>query len=136
MKSNYFRQVIFNFIAVTSLVSLLFLISSARANAFGSARVTSTTLNIRLLPKPTAPIRGTYSFHNIISLTGVCKRYNSSYTTVISSFNFHLGSGSVAYYTGLLSLSRTWCQTYHNKFNVLVYEIGWVNASYLDTLTL
>ena len=68
----------------------------------------NTPLNARVLPNPAAAIGATIAHGSSISLHGACRRYNSSYTKVLSAYDirgFDTATGAQA----RMVLSRTWC---------------------------
>jgi hypothetical protein len=104
------------------------------ATAFIGGTVTSTTLNIRLPGKPSGILKGAYVSGEDISLTGPCRRWNSSYTTAISNFNMFTLKASgqtTAQIQTKIALSRTWCQVWHDKTTPGTFAAGWVNASFV-----
>ena len=72
------------------------------------AKPAKTPLNARVLPNPGAAIGATIPDGSNISLHGACRRYNASYTKVLSAFDIR-GFNTTAGAQARMALSRTWC---------------------------
>lgn len=68
----------------------------------------NTPLNARVLPNPGAAIGTTIAHESSISLHGACRRYNASYTKVLSGYDIR-GFNTAADAQARMALPRTWC---------------------------
>lgn len=82
------------------------------------------SLNIRSIPKPLGTLRGAYAVNEMISFTGKCRQYNSSYSAVTYSFDMQLHTQ--AFNQAKVALPRVWCQVWHDKQGP--FESGWVRT--------
>ena len=85
-------------------------------------------LNVRTQPKPSAPLWMSLPHTSNVSLTGPCRRYNSSYSAVLSSFNVKNLSKAVA--QPKMQRPRTWCQVWVEK-PAGAFSARWVNANFV-----
>ena len=105
----------------------------AFAGAFWGATVwrvpTGQTLSIRIMPSPTASIRGTSNNGDTISMTGACRRVSNSGATV-SAFRID-GPGTSASRYARMKLPRSWCELMHEPTPGNP-EIGWARGVFIN----
>jgi hypothetical protein len=118
-----------------SLLLTLALSSVAHASAFvggivdtSNATPPLTALNARVQPKPTAAISVAIPHGSNLSLTGPCRRYNASYTTILSAFS--LKTTPKAQAQAKMGFPRVWCAVWAET-QPGQFQTRWVSAKFV-----
>lgn len=94
-----------------------------------TAMPAKSPLNARVAPMPSAAIGATIPHGSSISLHGACRRYNASYTKVLSAYDIR-GFNTSAAAQARMALSRTWCVAWVQTSNGNSSSL-WVSAKYV-----
>lgn len=122
--------------SILTITFMAFASSPLHASAFVGGTVDTsnatpplTALNARMQPKPTAAISVAIPHGTDISLTGPCRRYNASYTTILNTFNLQTTPKAQA--QAKMGFPRVWCAVWVET-QPGTFKTRWVSAKFVN----
>jgi hypothetical protein len=118
-------------IAIATLAASTLQASSFVGGTVSTANATPafSALNARTQPKPSAPLWLAIPDGTSISLTGPCRRYNASYSTILNTFNLKTTPKQQA--QAKMGFPRVWCAVWVEK-PAGSFSQKWVHANFIN----